>query len=97
METNRTYNYTPPTRGSYYIELSREVLPADVRKQSLDMMPGFKVSWHYSGMEVEPEARYYSDTRTMAFVRNYSNNITFSVLIIMDSKFALLWGEAQKK
>ena len=84
METHRTYNHTPPTRDRYYITLYRAVLPADVRKQSLETMPGYRVSWHYSGTEVEPEAKYYNNTdylSTMAFVRNYSNYITFSVSI----------------
>ena len=79
METHRTYNFTPPTDNRYYIELSREVLPADVRKQKLEVMPGFRVSWHYSGIEVESEAKYYKYSSTRAFVRHYSNNITFSV------------------
>ena len=84
METHMTFNYTPPTGGrygNYEIQLIRDVLPADVRKQKLDMMPGYRVTWYYSGMEVEPEARYYNNTRipypsTMAFVRHYSNNIS---------------------
>ena len=83
IETHRTYNYTPPTGGrnsdSYHISLSRRVIPADVRKQKLNVMPGYRVSWHYSGIEVEPEAEYYNDASTRAFVRHYSNNITFSV------------------
>ena len=90
METHRTFNYTPPTNVYYYIQLSRNVLPADVRKQRLDMMPGFRYTWHYSGMEVEPEAKFYNDIHyqsTMAFIRHYSNNITFSVSI----NFQCLW------
>ena len=79
FDTHRTFNFTPPTHDYYYIQLSREVLPADVRKQKLDMMPGYRVSWHYSSTEVEPEAKYYNDTSTRAFVRNHFNNITFSV------------------
>ena len=86
METHRTYNFTPPTGryGRHDISLSRYVLQADIRKQKLNVMPGFRVSWHYSGIEVEPEAKYYNNTdylSTMAFVRNYSNYITFSVSI----------------
>ena len=81
METKRTYNYTPPTSSSYYITLSRDVLPADVKKQKLNVMPGYRVRWRYSGMEVEPETRFYNNTdypSTMAFIRNCSKNITFS-------------------
>ena len=75
-ETHWTFNYTPPSRDYYSLRLSREVLPADVRKH-MDMMPGFRVRWRYSGMEVEPEAVYYNYPSTGAFVRNYSNNIHF--------------------
>ena len=59
----------------YAIVLGRNVLLADLRKQKLDQMPGFRVRWHYSGVEVEPWAKYYNDDNTKAFVRNYSNNI----------------------
>ena len=76
VETSHmSYNYSPPTHGSFRLSLNRDVIPADIRKQKLDQMPGFKVSWYYSGMEVEPEAKYESDNRLMAFVRHYSNSI----------------------
>ena len=80
-ETHRTFNYTPPTRISYSIELHRLVRLADVKKQNLDIMPGFRVTWRYSGAEVEPRAKYYNEIDTMAFVRNYSYNFPFSVSI----------------
>ena len=78
METHLTFNFSPPTLSSYDIQLSRESIQADVRKQKLDEMPGFRVTWHYSGIEVESWAKYYKNTKypsTMAFVRHYSNNI----------------------
>ena len=77
METSHSvYNYTPPnTRYFYAIELHRNVLLADVRKQKLSKMPGYRLTWHYSGMEVEAEAQYRNKPVTKAFVRNYSNNI----------------------
>ena len=82
METSHmTYNYTPPTPYTNGITLGRAALPGDVKKQNLDMMPGFRVKWHYSGMEVEPRAKYRYDPSTMAFIRNCSNNIPFSVSI----------------
>ena len=62
-------NFTPP--GGYTsMRLARRVTPQEVRKQKLDMMPGFKLTWHYSGMEVEPEAKYSNQSDTLAFVRN---------------------------
>ena len=76
METSHmTFNYTPPRNR--YITISRDVIPADVMKQKLYIMPGCRVTWYYSGMEVVPEARYYIDASTRAFVRNYFNKIHF--------------------
>ena len=81
IETHKTFNYTPPKGGNteyYSIELSRRVIPADLRKQKLNMMSGFRVSWRYSGVEVVPEAKYYNNSEyypsTMAFIRNFSNS-----------------------
>ena len=70
----KSFKYSPPAEH-YCIELRRYIITADVTKQKLSNMPGFKVTWHFSGMEVEPVARYYNDTKNMAFVRNYSNYI----------------------
>ena len=63
-----SFNFSPPTGkygGRYSIILNRDVLLADVRKQKLDLMPGFRISWRYSGMEVESEVKYHNK----AFVR----------------------------
>merc|ERR1712218_536936 len=75
VETSHmSYNYSPPTEVNYNIQLERDVVPADVMKQKLGQMPGFRVTWHYSGLDVEPEAKYESDNQLMVVVRNYSNN-----------------------
>ena len=63
-------DYTPPKFSSYSITSTRNVIQADVRKQKLDLMPGFKITWYYSGnssIEVEPEAIFYNSNK--AFVR----------------------------
>ena len=74
MKTSHTsFNYSPPAQNDYNIVLSRYVVQANIMKQKLELMPGFRVTWHYSGIEVEPEAKYYNDNK--AFVRNYSNHI----------------------
>ena len=69
--THVSYNYTPAleTAPNYRnIKLSREVLSAEIRKQKLDLMPEFKFTWHYTGMEVvEPWAIFYDYNK--AFVR----------------------------
>ena len=68
-------NYTPGI-GFYgaheYIRLTRNVVFEDVEKQRLDLMPGFKLSWHYTGMEVKPDEDNYivsENDDTMPFVR----------------------------
>ena len=76
--SHSSFNLTSPTgqwaMDFYSVEFGREVLLADIMKQTLQTMPGFRVTWHYSGMEVEPVANigYLS---TMAFIRNDSNII----------------------
>ena len=84
VETSyRSFNYSSIYDSTIIIQLDREVLPADIRKQTLTQMPGFRVSWHYSGnflfgMGVEPWAKYHKNADypiTMAFIRNCSNNI----------------------
>ena len=73
LETSQNrynYNYTPPTRSTYYISLYRKVLPVEMEKQKLSQMPGFRYTWRYSGMEVEPEADFTNHPITMAFIRN---------------------------
>ena len=74
------YNITPPMggrEGFYYMELGRHVLPEDVRKQKLSWMPGFNLTWHYTGLEVQSEDKYDNTEypSTKAFIRNFSNNI----------------------
>ena len=66
------------------MDMKRKVLPADVRKQQLNLMPGFRFTWHYSGMVLEPEAEYLDDSHAYvsgadvksakAFTRNGSMN-----------------------
>ena len=76
VETSqRSFNYSPPGTERD-ISLKREVLPADILKQRLSQMPGFKITWYYSGMDVESSQPYSNalpDPQTRAFVRNYSN------------------------
>ncbi len=66
-------NFTPPVVNEYgYREmaLSRDVSSEDVETQRLDLMPGFKLSWWFSGAEVTPENKYYIDEDiTKQFVR----------------------------
>ena len=54
-----------------FMRLKRHIIDSDVKKQRLDTMPGFKFTWYYSGVEVEPEASYLDTSNTKAFVRNF--------------------------
>ena len=73
-------NFTPPSDFKKMI-LDRTVSIGDVKKQRLEVMPGFKVSWYYScypcGIERirglrQIENKYSSRTLTKAFVRKGS-------------------------
>ena len=66
-------NYTPPlpspATDRYYYRLVRNVKVEDIESQELDTMPGFKITWYYSGVEVDPMAKYSNAEITKAFVR----------------------------
>ena len=71
-----TRNYTPPlpspSQNMYYFAHERYVDIEDVEKQVLDKMPGFRFTWYYSGIEIEPVAKYAHEDITKAFVRKGS-------------------------
>ena len=71
--TNIGKNYTVSDKDNgegFDFSLRRSASLADVKKQRLDMMPGFKFSWYYSGLDVvEPKAKYPEREDTKAFVR----------------------------
>ena len=61
-------NFTELESDEYYfINLKRKVSLEDLRSQSLEQMPGFRVTWYYSGMEEKEEVEpyYYNE----AFIR----------------------------
>ena len=61
-------NFTPPGYSRDMI-LSRDVSSEDVETQKLDVMPGFRLSWWYSGAEVTPDNNYKDEDMTKQFVR----------------------------
>ena len=70
LETKKcSKTYNPPGSYEKIFYTDRSLSMKDVSKQSLTLMPGFKMSWYYSGMKVEPYPYYvgYHDTKT--FVR----------------------------
>ena len=69
---NFSERYNPPGSYEKMLYSDRVVSMKDVRKQSLTLMPGFKLSWYYSGMKVEPYPFYKSYYDKKTFVRNNS-------------------------
>ena len=77
IDTNERYiykNFTPAfsnKMGSRLFGLSRDVTKEEVRKQNMDAMPGFNLTWYYSGMKLAPVARFNSDDfpDTKSFIR----------------------------
>ena len=61
-------NYTPPKEYSYSVTFERKVTKEDAQKQKLDLMPGFRLTWHFSGLEEVP-AQYTDSRLTQTFVR----------------------------
>ena len=54
---NMSKTYKPP--GFHQIvTLAREVTEKDAQRQKLVLIPGFKLTWYYTGEQVEPEAEY---------------------------------------
>ena len=80
-ETKIAKNFTPPESGS--VLFYRKVSPDDVKVMSLGQMPGLRVTWYYTGMEVKPQSYWYDiDSITMSLIRNIS---------ILIRKPAALW------
>ena len=67
--TTAYINFTSPKSFDYKVILSRDVSSGDVVSQKLDLMPGFRFSWWYSGMEVTPDNRYRHLDIAKQFVR----------------------------
>ena len=68
-ETTVYMNFTTP--GIYHeLKLERSgISEEEVDQQNLDMMPGFRFSWWYTGKEVKPDIKYKNRTITKQFVR----------------------------
>ena len=67
-ETTVYTNFTPPDTYRQ-MTLQQDVSSEDVETQKLDLMPGFKLSWWYSGADVTPDNQYEDDEITKQFVR----------------------------
>ena len=71
--TSATFNFTPPAGEWGYREFSfsrYNIIEEDFLENELESMPGFRLSWYYTGLggQVKPES--YSDYwETQLFVR----------------------------
>ena len=73
VDEDQTYlnlNFTAPKENYYRLRLYREVFMDDVKKQNLEMMPGFRFSWYYSGIEAKPDNRFSNKDNSKMFVRD---------------------------
>ena len=81
LETgNFTEKFNPPGTYEKILYSDRAVSTIDVKKQSLALIPGFKLSWFYSGMKVEPYPYYSTHVISNTFVRKNSKLYLFEVL-----------------
>ena len=62
-------NVTPPRIYYGYTSLYRRVSSSDFEQVKLNVMPGFRFSWWYTGAEVTPDHKYKDRERTKLFVR----------------------------
>ena len=88
--SNVRKNYTPPLeedtqKEHHHISLSRSVIQIDLENQKLETMPGFNLTWYYSGIDNESmtDALYENDSLTKAFVRNVSTILQRSYVLII--------------
>ena len=67
-ETVPSGSFVAPVANFRIMLLWRDVSSEDVESQKLDLMPGFRFSWWYSG-EVTPDNRFKDDKMNKQFVR----------------------------
>ena len=60
-------NFTPPG-GEKSFELDRGVSLQEMENQKMNLMPGFRITWYYTGIEDKQPYREWSNT----FVRKSS-------------------------
>ena len=69
-------NYTPPISNSKYgtdnryIDQRTSSNAREIASLNMDMMPGFRLSWWYTGENLEPEPKYLDRNMTKHFIRS---------------------------
>ena len=71
--TNVYTNFTPPAKEEYtkyrYFSYFQRLSPREVETMNLDVMPGFRFSWWYTGAELIPDREFKDEPITKLFVR----------------------------
>ena len=70
--TTANKNFTPPGYEGREIRLTRDVTSDEIETQKLDVMPGFRISWWYSGVKIIPQKHRQTERAremTKQFVR----------------------------
>ena len=79
-------NFTPPRNEWRYIQSARDVTFEEVENIKMDMMPGFKFRWWYTGVEITPETKYKDDEINKQFVR-FNSKVDFESGIHVSFRF----------
>ena len=70
-------NYTP---DQYFtVNLQRSINQEEVYNINQLKVPGFKLHWHYDGMNVKPDSRYSKNVKS--FVRNFEMPLKHNLLL----------------
>ena len=99
------FSFTPPGDIYSYLYLDtytcrnlrfwREVSQDDVEDQDMDLMPGFKLSWWYTGLESGPESNYHEEENPLSkqFIRynfhNYGGSDNMYTIFLLFSNLNL--------
>ncbi len=75
LEAEQTFssvNFTPPadTYAGRYVDLTRNIINEELTNIEMELMPGFRLSWHYTGLEhnVEPDSQYSESQENQLFI-----------------------------
>ena len=66
-QSNFHLNFAPPFSQYKFIKLSRNFFETDILSAKINIMPGFKFKWYYTG-NVQPHAKYKNDEKTKQFI-----------------------------
>ena len=68
-EVTSVYKNFTPGAMVRTVKLTRKIKSTEIVNIKMDKMPGFQFSWWYTGSEVTPDPRYWSDGLNPVFRR----------------------------